>query len=154
MKDNNLPLFCFGTLMDLDLLSCVTKIDVEKLTVRHSVLEGFHQRNVIGEDFPVVLANQCSTTSGVVIEGLDQQAFDRILFYEGDEYYLAPAVVDVDNMKQDACVFLSSGAYHTGDEIWDFQHWQHQEKPKFLTRVESYMQYFGKMTATEADQYW
>lgn len=149
------PLFSFGTLMDIDLLSCVTSVGKEKLVVKQAALAGYLQRNVIGEDFPVIIESEGSSTSGVVIYGLNQLAFERIFFYEGNEYYLAPVdVVDTENSIIHASVFLSTGVYQTGSESWSFDQWRQHEKADFIKRVDHYMKYFGKLSAADADQYW
>lgn len=149
------PLFSFGTLMDCDVLSCVTNLDKEKLVVTSATLNGYYQRNVVGENFPVILADENSTTEGIVIHGLNADAIERVLFYEGDEYYLAPVTITGEqNAVCGASVFLSNGIYRTENEAWNFDRWQRFEKTEFLSRVRNYMQYFGQLSATDADKYW
>ena len=141
--------------MDEDVLMCVTNLDLQSLIIEPAAIVGYAQRNVIGEDFPVLVPDSSQTTQGVLINGLNQKALDRVLFYEGDEYYLAEAAAVLSDKTQlPASVFHSTGIYETAAEVWDFSLWQQREKTEFLPRVKRYMQLFGKMTATDADQYW
>ena len=155
MSALNMPLFCFGTLMDTDILTCVTDLDAESLSIEPASIVAYAQRNVIGENFPVLVPDSSETTRGVLIGGLTQHALDRVLFYEGDEYYLAQAsAINSHGAQIDVSVFHSAGIYQTADEAWDFARWTQHEKADFLPRVKRYMQLFGTMTATEADQHW
>lgn len=155
MNNQHKPLFSFGTLMDLDILSCVTNVPKGNLLVTPATLPGYKQRNVSGENFPVILADENSSTTGVLIDGLGAEDFERILFYEGNEYYLAPiTVTDNKNTAVAACVFLSNDIYQTATQAWNFDTWQKSEKRDFLLRVQNYMQYFGKLSVEDADQHW
>ena len=155
MLVHNTPLFCFGTLMDEDILICVSNLDPQSLTIEPATIVGYSQRNVIDEDFPVLVPNPSEKTPGMLISGLNQKALDRVLFYEGDEYYLAEVTAVVsDDTQKPASVFHSTGIYETGSDVWDFDRWRRNEKTDFLPRVKRYMQLYGKMTATEADQFW
>lgn len=49
------PLFVFGTLMDEDVLRCVSDMDVCELIRQPAVVKGVKRRPVKSENFPVLL---------------------------------------------------------------------------------------------------
>lgn len=148
------PLFCFGTLMDTSVLALVSAQPLQELTVVPAMLRDHVQREVIGESFPVLVPEPGGTASGSLIHGLDETALERILFFEGDEYRLAPLTVIVDGTSLEASHFEDANTYRTGERSWDLASWQTVHRAEFLTRAKAYMQLFGTMSKAEADAHW
>ncbi len=149
------PLFSFGTLMDADLLTLVSGQSSAELSLESAQLAGFAQRQVEGDDFPVLVADTNAQTDGTVISGLTSLALQRILFFEGEEYALSPITVTLSQGREQSCVYFKDTAiYQVKDTVWDFQQWVLHEKADFLRRTDRYMTYFGKLTTAEADKYW
>jgi len=153
--DSTLPLFVFGSLMDQDVLRIVSNMEDHQLSHTEGHATGYRQQEVIGESYPVLMPDATKQTRGLLINGLNEIAMQRIHFFEGDEYALAEiGISTTDNANISANYYRDTGVYEILETGWDFQQWQRTHKVSFLKRCENYMQLFGTMSATEADRYW
>ena len=149
------PLFSFGSLMDCDVLTCVSGQPLSELSIVAGTASGYVQRAVMDQSFPVLVSSTSALTTGVLISGLTDIAMDRILFFEGDEYELADITVETSNGEAVPCrYFQDTAVYEVSDHSWDFLHWQATEKAEFLVRTKRFMRLFGTMSATDADVFW
>lgn len=149
------PLFSFGTLMDADILATVSGQPLSALHCEAAGVSGYAQREVVGQDFPVLVEDARATTTGVIISGLNELALDRILFFEGDEYRLQDIDVQSESGQTVACqYFTDTAVYDVRDTPWDFDAWQMREKADFLIRTRNFMTLYGRMSATDADAFW
>lgn len=149
------PMFSFGTLMDEQLLCCVSGMERTALNIQPAVLRGYAQRLVTGEEFPVIIPVASSEVPGVLITGLHEEAMRRILFYEGEEYRLTEIELQVVGRGLCSAVyFADNNIYQTQHASWDFEQWQTSHKAEFLVRTASYMALYGSMSAAEADKHW
>ncbi len=150
-------LFVFGSLMDRDVLSLVSGMDASSLVLQPGTLHGYQQSEVVEECYPVLVANESSSCNGLLIQNLTPLALERILFFEGEEYFLAPVTV-VPQAGQATSVkayyFRDAGVYTVRAEPWNFEAWQTEHKASFMVASEQYMALFGTMTAAEADAHW
>ena len=151
---SELPLFCFGTLMDTDVLAHVLGDDHPIVEVQPARVLGRVQRCVVGQNYPVLITQEQGTVQGVLISGLNSSGFERIVFFEGDEYVLDSLDVEVDDRSIRACYFRDTGVDEVTDQEWQFDRWLKNEKAAFVERTRNYMTWFGKLSRTEADRYW
>lgn len=149
-----LPLFSFGTLRDPEVLAIVSQQSAGMRQCSAHVT-GYALHKVSGEDFPVMMPSGKGRVDGILIYGLTAQALDRIVFFEGDEYGLEPIdVIDDTGKVVQASYFKEASVYDICPTTWKYQQWNALEKNEFLDRVARYMQWYGVVSATEADQYW
>ncbi|MEO0618861.1 MAG: gamma-glutamylcyclotransferase family protein [Pseudomonadota bacterium] len=149
------PMFFFGTLMDLDVLEIVSGQSRAQLTCAPASAEGVVQRNVIGQDFPVLVDAPGAHMTGRIVYGLTETARDRILFYEGEEYRVCDITVRTADGGKVACHYFADNAvYEISDVPWDFDAWQRTQKTEFLSRARRFMALYGTMSAAAADAYW
>ena len=95
-----------------------------------------------------------SVAEGIVICGLDKDQLDRVVFFEGEEYELAPCQVNTASGVVEALFFDEGIMPPARTEQWDYVEWQRDHKGLLLRQTMVYMSYYGKMTAVEADVYW
>lgn len=153
--NSRLDLFTFGTLMDPDVLGLVAQQDLSTLDIEPATVPDHVRRWVLDDHYPVLVSSPGSSTSGLIIRGLQDEAMRRIEFFEGDEFSLR--TLRVENARQlpeEVCYFADNQRQCISDTEWLLEEWQQSTKPATLPRVERYMQCYGTMTTAEADAYW
>jgi len=156
------PLFAFGTLMDSDVMQMVFDVPLSSVQLNAAVLTGYTRRLVRGESFPVLVPTANGKVSGVLIYGLNENHYQRAQFYEGDEYTLCPISVrslpnshaSMQAGEIDAAFFADNHIYSLAAQDWSIEHWRQYDKAKMLPRLKRYMNYYGEISATEADKHW
>lgn len=158
-----LPLFVFGTLMDEDVLRWVTGMSLSELELQPAVVKGFQRRQVKGECFPLLVPSEQGKVSGLLISGLTQLALQRAQFFEGEQYQLTHIIAEgmpdshsriLKEGELSAQYFADTQMYDIEDCDWSIQSWRDSEKHDFLSRLSNYMNYFGLLSAAEADKHW
>lgn len=150
-----LALFSFGTLMDTDLLPLVCKQAMDTLVLESAVVPNRSRRWVVDDHYPVLVEEQGRSTEGLIIRGLEEEALQRIVFFEGEEFNLEPMQVLKNNGEwEEVNYFADTNLKQVSDSEWLLSEWQRATKADTLTRVVRYMECYGKMTLAEADAYW
>jgi hypothetical protein len=148
-------LFVFGSLMDRDVLGLVSGIDADNLMLTPATAYGQKQCEVVEESYPVLVADEAASCSGLLISQLTPLALQRIMFFEGEEYFLAPVSVSAHGGSVvNAWYFRDAGVYTVRGTAWDFAAWQNTHKTSFMQASSEYMALFGTMTSAEADAHW
>lgn len=148
-------LFSFGTLMDTELLTTVCGQHLDTLELTPACVQDHVRRWVTDDHYPVLVPQLGSATTGLVIGGLTQEALNRIVFFEGEEFELSPlAVQRADGTMLSVQYFADTNRKVISDSEWTLEQWQRSTKPDTMVRVARYMQCYGKMSAEEADAYW
>ena len=149
------PLFAFGTLMDPDVLALVRGAPLGDLGTEPARVDGRARRWVVDDHYPVLVEVPGEHVNGLLVRGLDDRAIERIRFFEGEEFALAPIVVrDARGAPVDAEYFADTGRKAIADTPWSLEGWQADTKPDTLPRVRRYMACFGTMSVAEADAHW
>ena len=80
------PLFLFGTLMDLDLLTYLLQrpVDVEDLVP--ATIHGFRRARAAGASYPVLVAEPGGMVAGRLLRRVTVRDIARINHYESEEY--------------------------------------------------------------------
>ena len=149
------PLFCFGSLMDWDVVSCVLAEKSVGLSMQPAVMKGYRVAKLPHESYPMLVQDQERFADGHLLYGLTQEHLDRIIFFEGEEYAIQPCRVETDEGLVTDALFFDEGIMPTAELTdWCFETWQTDHKPYLLRQTAHYMSYFGQMSAEEADYYW
>lgn len=155
---NDLPLFVFGSLRDMDLLETVLGRPPRHVATEPAELGGFRCRRARGEVFPILVPEPCAveieaTVPGTLLHGLSGDDLDRILFYEGGGYAPRPLAVTRREARRrtSARVFLATGMLQDSGETWDFDAWAEQDKPLALMLAEELMALYGVTPASAVD---
>lgn len=154
MKES-LALFSFGTLMDADLLPLVCEQAMDTLALETAVVPERSRRWVLDDHYPVLVAEEGRTTEGLIIRGLETEALNRIVFFEGEEFNLEPLSVQKPNGDwEQVQYFADTNLKEISTWEWTLTEWQRTTKADTLNRIVRYMQCYGKMSIAEADAYW
>ena len=150
----NQPLFSYGSLMDADVLRIVIGPEYDAVVTSPAQLAGFRCVQYPTETFPILHAETRKLVDGLLIDGLSALAYQRILFFEGDEYELQSCLVQTHGGEREA--LYCADVTEPGElyDEWTLARWQREHKAAFCVHVEQYMALFGTMSATEADQHW
>ncbi len=151
----NLPLFCFGSLMDREVLACVLDRPVDDVTMVQASIPGFRKVRLPHESYPMLVPDAEFEAPGVLLVGLSKADLDRIVFFEGEEYELAPCQVHaLDGGCAEALFFDEGIMPPPRTEPWDFVTWQRDHKDYLIRQSRAYMACYGRMSLAEADTYW
>lgn len=152
---HHLSLFSFGTLMDAELLELVCQQSLDSLTLEPARVVDHARRWVIDDHYPVLVPEKGDATQGLIIHGLSDEAMDRIVFFEGEEFTVQHIkVLRENNQAETVQYFADNHRKIISDSDWSMEEWQRTTKPDTMPRVRRYMQCYGHMSAAEADAYW
>jgi len=141
--------------MDAELLTLVSEQALDTLTLESSIVANHRRRWVLDDHYPVLVPAEGEFTQGLIIRGLNTRALDRIIFFEGEEFFLTPIEVQLENGQWEKVqYFADNHRKEISDTDWSLEEWQRTTKADTLPRVIRYMQCFGKMSRAEADAYW
>lgn len=149
------PFFIYGTLLDADIRRHVFGRDIAAQDVQYATVAGYVARTYPGDSFPVMVKQPDGLLHGALLFHLSQSDYQRMDFYEGDEYGFG--VLDAVTASGDtitASVNQPAQDDLHSDDAWTLEHWQTLEKPHFLGLCERYMALFGTMTTEQADVIW
>ncbi|WP_404379096.1 gamma-glutamylcyclotransferase family protein [Caenispirillum salinarum] len=154
-RDSGHALFVFGSLMDKDILSIVLDREPTDVAVTDAVVRGFQRRRVSDEFYPVLVPRPDGTVVGRLVEGLSADDLERVHFYEGDVYELAPVhATTTCGRRETANVFLDAGDLKVSREGWDFDAWHRHEKQEALALTTALMRYYGRISLREVEGVW
>ena len=85
--------FAFGTLMDPDVLALVCGTAPDHFPTEPARAVDRARRWVLDDHYPVLVAAPGESLAGVLVHALDEHALERIAFFEGEEFALAPITV-------------------------------------------------------------
>ena len=141
--------------MDTELLPLVSEQALDSLTLQQATVPDHRRRWVLDDHYPVLVPAHGETTRGLVIRGLTEEALNRIIFFEGEEFSLSPIDVQLDNGSWEAVsYFADNHRKEISDSDWSLEEWQRTTKADTMPRVARYMKCYGKMSRAEADAYW
>ncbi len=150
----SLPLFCFGTLMDPEVLTEVSACAIHELTIADAIVDDYAQREVVEESYPILVPVPGASAKGRLVYGLTATAMDRIRFFEGEEYELDTLEVIAGDKRVEACWFRDTGAYQDTGREWSYARWQSTGHEEFMHMTRQYMALHSTMTLAEADAHW
>ncbi|MGD9507852.1 MAG: gamma-glutamylcyclotransferase family protein [Geminicoccaceae bacterium] len=139
------PLFFFGTLMDLDVLTYLLERPVDVADLRPATLRGFRRMCVAGASYPVLVPDAVATVEGRLLRRAAVRDIARINHYESEEYRAElHHVVTEDGNETPAWLYLSLDHMTPAEEAWSLAEWQSQHKAGFLEACDAWMSDFGE----------
>lgn len=148
-------LFFYGTLRDAETRDIVLGPYRDAVTVREAVLPDHAVRAVQGEDYPVILREAGAEATGIVLDGLPEEAVARLNFFEDEfDYELAEAEARTDAGPMPVEVFYVRGAHLKTDGAWDFGAWQATQQRAFAEAAVELMDLYGQVPPEQVDKIW
>jgi len=143
--------------MDEDVLSCILDCEIpDRVRIVPAILGGYRRVKLPHETYPLLVfdASEDGVVEGVLIYGLNKEELNRIVFFEGEEYELAPCQTKSDQQVVDALFFDEGVMPIAESEEWSFEVWRQLHKQYLIRQSRAYMSYYGKLSAKEADIHW
>ena len=142
--------------MDRDVLGCVIGESASAgIKMQPAILAGYRKVRLPHETYPLLIPEVDSRANGMLLHGLDKEALDKIVFFEGEEYELSPVAVKTEDGECREALFFDEGIMPPArTETWDFAEWRRLHKEYLIRQATAYMSWYGKLSAAEADVYW
>ena len=127
--------------MDAELLELVCQHSIDSLVLEPARVVDHARRWVIDDHYPVLVPEKGCDTQGLIIRGLSEEALDRIVFFEGEEFVLQSIQVLRENDQTEAVnYFADNNRKEISDTDWSMGEWQRTTKSDTMPRVKRYMQ--------------
>jgi len=147
--------FFFGTLMDADVMEAVIGRPLPPAWARPARLSGYRRVCLREEPFPVLVPAAGMSVLGIVVDWLNAEDIDRVLFFESIEYAPLEVIVAVDGGgRESAMVFADSGAAERRDTPWDITVWAARQKAEDLRLTRLWMAFYGRYDIATANRLW
>lgn len=149
------PVFFYGTLRDPDLLAVILGRPVDPAALEPAWVDDHATLRLEDEDYPVLVPRPGARAEGVLVHGLGPADFERLDFYEEDEFEPVPVTVTTARGPVAARMFAPNElAAADVDGPWRFEEWQAREKAVALEAAREFMDYFGRLDAEAANALW
>jgi hypothetical protein len=138
-----LPLFFFGTLMDVDVLAYLLERPLDLDDLRPASITSFCRVRAVGTSYPVLVPQQGGVVEGRLLRRATVRDIARINHYESGEY-LAELhhVVTADTGEVAAWLYLGLDHLQASDEPWSLADWQGHDKAGFFAACDGWMEDF------------
>lgn len=132
--------FFYGTLLDAEMRRLVLGSGRPDLTLEPAELPGHRAMLARGQRYPVLMRSTVADLSGVLTEPVDAEIAERLAYYEGDGYRLAPMTVrPAAGGTAEAALFVPIAGLKPSTVAWDLARWQRLDKPAALRRIAPWM---------------
>lgn len=139
------PLFFFGTLMDLDVLTYLLERPVDVADLCPARICGFRRMGVAGASYPMLVPDELAAVEGRLLRRATVRDIARINHYESDEYRAELRhVVTADGVDTAAWLYLGLDHMTPAEEPWSLARWQYEHKPGFFGACDGWMSDFGE----------
>ena len=120
-----------------------------------ATLAGYCRVRLLHDSYPLLVPSPGSRVTGAVFDLQNAHEFERVRFFEADEYEFATCTVDVLEQGPAEVLFCAEANMPSGAlGEWHLARWQAQHKRRYLRQATRFMACFGHMSAIEADRYW
>ncbi|MEL6198351.1 MAG: gamma-glutamylcyclotransferase, partial [Pseudomonadota bacterium] len=148
------PIFFFGTLRDLLLLSIVIGRRIGPDEAPQARAHGWQTWQVRNEAYPMLRQAEGTTADGLLFRPATDEERAAILFYEEAEYALTTIVVETATGTAEAVFFDATGKIAMGDAPWCFDQWTAADRPVALEAAAELMPLRRTVPVEEIDTVW
>lgn len=151
----SMPLFVFGSLRDSEVREVVLGRDAADIHALSAWLPGFRAVRLPDESYPVLMTAPGSSVVGELLSGLSAADFERIAFFENQEYRFEHCTVLLkDGARREALVCAEDQVEPGAREPWELESWRRIHKAVFMEHTRQFMKHFGTASPGEADRIW
>jgi len=148
-------LFFYGTLRDAETLDTVMGPYAEVIDASEATLPDHAVVEVLGEDYPVIVARQGAMARGVLASNLPQGAVERLRYFEDEfDYALETRTVHTADGPSEAEVFFVRGDHLKIGGSWDFEGWARTHQAAFVECARELMALYGQVPDKDVDRIW
>jgi len=148
-------MFFYGSLLDLDVLELVVERAVQAVELIPARIDDYQRVRLLHDSYPMLAPAPGQCVHGAVFELLSAREFERIRFFEADEYQFSPCRVQLADRRWQEVLFCAEAAMPGGAlGEWRLADWQRRHKPRYLEQARSFMSAFGLMSPAEAESLW
>jgi hypothetical protein len=135
------PLFFFGTLMDLDILTYVLRRPLAMDALEPATLAGFRRVCAREASYPVLISDALGAVEGVLLHAPTPRDIERINHFESGEYRAElHEVHGVGGRRMEAWLFAAlEEELSATDQPWDLASWVGDHKAEFFARCDVWM---------------
>lgn len=138
------PLFFFGTLMDLDVLTYLLERPIDVADLHPATVHGFRRMGVAGASYPMLLRDEAAAVEGRLLRRATRRDIARINHYESEEYRAElHNVATADGAETAAWLYLGLDHMLPAEEPWSLARWQAEHKARFFEACDGWMCDFG-----------
>ncbi len=134
------PLFFFGTLMDLDVLTYLLQRPVDVDDLQPAAISGFRRRRACGASYPMLVAHPNGVVGGRLLRRASARDIARINHYESGEYGAELRRVET-SCGRHVAAWLYLGLDHLAatSDAWSLAVWQREHKASFFAACDRWM---------------
>ena len=154
MTATSLPLFAYGTMLDLDVLEIVLGRPVARGDLMCARLAGRRRVRLVEGTYPTLRPDRASSVYGALVSGLDEEDWDRIAFFESVEYAFASCEVTLTDGTCAHARLCCEDADSNATTLWQLAWWQRHHKRSHLPIIRAYMALHGHVSLEQADALW
>ena len=145
-----MPLFVYGTLRHLPLLTLILGRDLPAAQRRPARLPGHRAVWAEEQAFPLIVAAEGHSAEGLLLEGLSGDDLARLEFYEGGfGYHLRPVMAEVAGGEVPARVWFPDPGLWQEGAAWELADWQARWGAINCAAAAEVMGWFGLRGAAE-----
>ena len=134
------PLFFFGTLLDLDVLTYVLERPVDLDDLCPASLAGFSRVRIAAASYPTLCVDQDGRVHGKLLRRASRRDIARINHFESGEYRAELHHVTMeDGAEQPAWLYLGLSHLAPLAAPWTLDEWQRLHKPSFFAACDHWM---------------
>lgn len=134
------PLFFFGTLLDVDVLTYVLGRPIDLDDLRPASLAGFSRVCIADASYPTLLAHPDGRVPGKLLRRASRRDIARINHFESGEYRAElHHVMTEDGAMQPAWLYLGLSHLAPLAAPWTLEEWQLLHKPGFFAACDHWM---------------
>ncbi len=128
----DLPLFVYGTLRDVDMLSGVLGRPLRAGELHAAVAPGYRAVHYPGRVYPALVRAPGVAAPGLVVLGLSRFERDLLDAFEGEEYRRGPLAAMLGEELFEADAYLPASAIAPDAIDWTLERWQAEHKARVL----------------------
>ena len=148
------PLFFYGSLRDVELLGIVLGRAPRRGETRAARVRGHATRRLADETYPMLVPDEGEASEGLLLDPPAPHELERLAFFEGEEFELAPIVVEAEGGEEQALFFRATPAAAETTLPWDYEAWRAEHRALAVEAARELMDHHGRVPDDRIDALW
>jgi len=147
-------IFFYGWLRDPALLEVVLGDVIPPERLLDAKVSGYETRRLADVNYPTLSSSATEMACGLVLTDVTGEEFERIKFFEGPGFRLAPLTTVTDNGAIEAMYFQVADEARATGTRWDYGCWSAEDHRVLRVATLELMGIYGKVAPKEVDALW